>query len=64
LLGVSGHMVPTTFLRYPLLVEDGSYLFEKLRPILPETSFDEFQTAFEKTVRPELVHDFGTLRIV
>jgi hypothetical protein len=61
LLGVAGHLVPTTFLRYPLLVEDGAYLFAKLRPILPNVSHDAFMSAFEKTAHLELVHDFSKL---
>ena len=63
MLGVSGHLVPTTFLRYPLLVEDSAYLFEKLRPILTGTSHDEFRTAHQKIARPELVHDFALARV-
>jgi len=63
MLGVSGHLVPTTFLRYPLLVEDSTYLLEKLRPILTGMSHDQFRTAHQKIARRELVHDFALPRV-
>lgn len=62
LLIVSEYMVPTTFLQYPLLVGDDCYLYEKLRPILNGVSQERFKTAYDRTVKPELVHDFGRPR--
>ena len=48
-----------TFMQYPRIVKDCPYLFGKLRPILKDISFESFQEAFVKTVRPELVHSFN-----
>ncbi len=62
LLAFSNTTVPVTFLHFPRLVEDASYLFEKLKPILGDIEFDRFQAVFEKTAHPELVHSFSKNR--
>jgi hypothetical protein len=59
LLALSGTSIPLTFLHYPTLVKDSSYLYEKLLPILSGVDFTQFHEAFLNTVRPELVHSFG-----
>ena len=57
-LALSEKKVPITFIRYPNLVKDSTYLFEKLEPILHDITYESFSSAFYKTVRPELVHSF------
>lgn len=59
MLAVSDTGVPVTFLRYPRLVEDADYLFDKLAPILRDVNRERFEEAFARTVRPELVHRFN-----
>jgi len=58
-LALSGTMIPVTLLRYPRLVKDATYLFDKLRPILGDVREDRFRAAFEKTANPGLVHSFS-----
>jgi hypothetical protein len=59
LLAVSSTTIPVTFMHYPRIVKDSSYLFKKLAPILPHVSFESFAETFHKTVRPDLVHTFN-----
>jgi hypothetical protein len=59
MLALAGADIPVTLLRFPLLVNDPSYLFLKLKPVLGDIAFDQFIAAFEKTVDPKLVHSFG-----
>ncbi len=59
MLALSDTTSPVTLMRYPRIVRDCSYLFGKLKPILPGTTYESFCVAFSKTVRPELVHRFG-----
>ena len=48
--------VPVTLMWYPRLTRDSQYTYEKLRFLMPSTSFDEFEDAFAATVKPERVH--------
>ena len=50
--------VPVTLMQYLLITKDCQYLYRKLSPILNEVPFDLFQEAFNKTVRPGLVHSY------
>ena len=59
ILALSDAMIPVTFMRYPRLVKDCRYLFEKLKPVLARTSYEDFNKIFNKTVRPQLVHSFN-----
>lgn len=58
-LALSDRHIPVTFIRYPRLIKDPSYLFKKLAPILQDITLDTFLEAFNATVRPELVHQFN-----
>ena len=58
MLSVSNTSLPLTFLRYPRIISDCPYLYGKLQPILKGIAFAAFRAAFNKTVRPELVHVF------
>jgi hypothetical protein len=59
LLTLSNAMIPVTFMRYPRIVKDSLYLFEKLSPILGGISYGSFSAVFAKTVCPELIHCFS-----
>lgn len=56
------HDVPVTFLAFPRLVKDPRYLHEKLCPLFPDLSLADFEAAFHAVVRPDWVHDFGTVQ--
>ncbi len=58
MLVLSDVKIPVTFMRYPRIVKDCPYLFEKLKPILRDITYEYFCEAFSKTARPELVHSF------
>lgn len=63
LFALSNTSIPLTFMRFPRIVRDCSYLFEKLKPILAGIPYERFAAVFAKTARPELVHTFqGTDR--
>ena len=59
LLALCDAAVPMTFMRFPRIVKDCPYLFEKLKPILGDIGYESFAAAFDKTARPELVHNFS-----
>jgi hypothetical protein len=58
MLAASDTAIPVSFMRYPRIVKDCPYLFEKLKPILPGITYESFSEVFNKTVRPDLVHSF------
>lgn len=58
MLTLSRHDIPITLMQYPLITKDSQYLYRKLSPILNGISIDSFREAFDKTVRPELVHSY------
>jgi hypothetical protein len=58
MLALAGHQVPLTLLRYPKLVRDGEYCYEKLQPILGAVQLTEFLQAFKATAHLDLVHQF------
>jgi len=58
-LALSDSMIPVTLLRYPRIVKDSQYLYAKLKPILKEITYEQFEVVFNKTVRPEFVHSFN-----
>lgn len=59
MLSISNTSLPVTFMRYPRIVKDCEYLFEKLKPVLSNITYELFHEAFLKTVRPELIHSFN-----
>ncbi len=60
MLAVSDGAAPVTLMRFPRIVRDAPYLFEKLQPILSGVSWASFHSAFAKTARPDLVHRLST----
>jgi len=58
-LALSNTSVPVTLMRYPRIVKDSLYLFEKLNPILGNVDYELFCSAFDKTIRPDIVHSFN-----
>jgi len=59
MLAISDATLPVTVMRYPRIVKDCPYLFEKLKPILRGITYEPFHEAFSKAVRPELIHSFS-----
>ena len=59
MLSLSATTVPVTLLRFPQIVNDPAYLFEKLRPILEQISFAGFRDVFCLVARKDLVHSFS-----
>lgn len=58
LLSLSRTTIPVTLLQYPLLVNDAPYLYGKLQPVLGDITLGEFDSAFNRTVKKDLVHCF------
>ena len=60
LLVLSDSTIPIILLKYPILVKEPSYLYNKLKEILlKDISFDTFSLIFNDIVRPEFVHKFN-----
>jgi hypothetical protein len=49
--------VPYTTLEFPRFATDAAYAQEKLAPVVPGASLADFETALERCVRPELIHE-------
>ena len=49
-----------TFLSFPRLARDAEYLYEKLSFLVESGGWEQFQLAFSKVSRPDLIHDFDT----
>jgi hypothetical protein len=60
LFALSDTDIPVTLLRYPRITKDSQYLFGKLKPVLQNIELESFRAAFNKVVRPGLVHSFNT----
>jgi hypothetical protein len=58
LLALADSQIPITMMSFPRLVKDAEYTYNKLKPLLNNSSFAKFKRAFEATSRPELIHDF------
>ncbi len=58
-LVLSKTAIPVTFLHYPTIVRDSFYLFRKLKQVLRGVDYNQFQSMFHKTIRPEWVHSFN-----
>lgn len=50
--------IPITFLDFPRFLREPERLFRDLDFLLAGITFDEFRDAFNKTVKPDWVHDF------
>jgi len=59
MLAISESSSPVTFMRYPRIVKDCPYLFEKLKPILGDIKYNSFFEVFSKTVRPKLIRSLN-----
>lgn len=51
--------IPVTLMHYPRIVKDSQYLYTKLKPILKDITYAQFEIVFNKTVLPEFVHSFN-----
>lgn len=56
LLCLSNELIPVTLLPFPRTVTDSRFLFEKLKPILGQVEYRQFERAFRDAACPELVH--------
>ena len=59
MLTISDTKIPVTFMRYPKIVKDCSYLFDKLKPILQNIMFESFYETFNNVICPELINSFN-----
>jgi hypothetical protein len=59
LLALADSQIPVTLLRFPRLIKDVEYTYQKLKPLLKGVAFEVFREAFDAVVRPDLVHDFS-----
>ena len=62
MLDTSETFIPLTLINYPRLTKDSSYLYKKLKPILKDVSFKQFDSAFNSLIRPDWVHNFVETR--
>jgi hypothetical protein len=58
MLALSNAQIPVTLMRYPRIVRDSEYLYQKLKPIMPTITLESFCDVFARTVRPEFIHSF------
>lgn len=58
MVGISEYNVPVILINYPKLTEDSTYLYDKLKPILKDITFDHFDSVFNRVVNPDLVHNY------
>ncbi len=58
MLSLSNTDIPVIFINFPMLIDNSSYLYEKLRPIVGHIPFMTFKAIFDGLVRPEWVHNF------
>jgi len=49
--------VPYTLLEFPQFATDAAYTQEKLAVVAPNASIDDVQSALDRCVRPELIHE-------
>lgn len=59
LLAASNSEVPVTFMHYPRITKDCSYLYGKLQFLLPDITYEFFKLTFASTVRTDLIHTFN-----
>jgi len=59
LIALSDSTIPVTLMHYPRITNDCDYLFEKLKPVLKDITYESFCIAFKETVQPKLVHSFN-----
>lgn len=47
--------IPTTFAKFPKMVESYDYLWNKLSPIFPSWELEDFKKAFKMLAEPEMI---------
>lgn len=52
------HDIPVTLLWYPRLGQDPKYLYDKLRFLIPDVSFERFAETFGEIAKPELIQNW------
>lgn len=59
MLDTASTQTQVTLIEFPKSIKDDVYLYEKLKPILKDISFDFFAEKFKQTIQPEIVHNFN-----
>jgi len=54
--------IPLTFLYFPRLIHDPRYVHQKLEFLFSDLSYGRFLESFQRTVKPEFVHNFRNER--
>jgi hypothetical protein len=54
---LAAHDVPYTLIEFPRFAKDPDYIYEKLSFLVPGSTLDDFKTALDRCVRPELIHE-------
>jgi hypothetical protein len=63
LLVLSKKNIPITFIHFPEMTINPMYLYQKLKPILKDIEFDDFNSAYQETIQPNLIHKFTSNNI-
>jgi hypothetical protein len=58
ILSLSAKNIPMIFIHFPKLTQDSIYLYSKLKPILKDIEYLEFENVFQNTVNLEFVDSF------
>ena len=59
ILGLSETDCEVTIIKYPLMIQNAAYLYDKLTPILGGISFKKFNQVFSSVAQPSLVSKFN-----
>ena len=59
MLETANTFTPVILLKFPRIVKDCDYLYQKLKPVLGSISQTDFKKAFDTTANPGLVHTFN-----
>jgi hypothetical protein len=55
---IAKHEIPLTLLYFPKFIYDPEYLYKQILFVLKDVDYDSFLRAFQRVMRPELVHNF------
>jgi hypothetical protein len=55
---LTAHDIPHAFLHFPRFAQDARYTYTKLKPLLGDISYVEFELCFKKVAKPDLIHSF------
>lgn len=58
-LELSDSEIPIILMKYPRITRDAEYLYRKIRPVLGNSSYEQFRIGFLECVNPDWVHSFS-----